>query len=140
MMGRIVPKTVPRNGKRPANDQGLGMLVFESLSAGGIAVFVTLTAVLVLVGSIPTSFGLSLTGVEQPEIGKRLLVGICARTDIRRRLSFGVLVLQRRGIPGNQSAAPGMTALRYVNPMNGLERPPFHRRKRWARGVYLLTI
>jgi hypothetical protein len=40
-----------RNGKGPASDQqGLGMLLFESLSAGGIAVFVALTAVLVLVG------------------------------------------------------------------------------------------
>src|ERR1019366_2447564 len=46
-----MPRAIPRNGKRPASDQqGLGMLVFESLSAGGIAVFVALVAVLVLVG------------------------------------------------------------------------------------------
>lgn len=42
----------PRSANRPTgNKQGLGMLVFESLSAGGIAVFVALAGVLILVGT-----------------------------------------------------------------------------------------
>jgi hypothetical protein len=46
-----MPSTVSRNRKRPASDQqGVAMLVFESLSAGGIAVFLALVTMLVLVG------------------------------------------------------------------------------------------
>jgi ABC-type Fe3+ transport system permease subunit len=42
---------MPEATKHSASDrQGFGMLVFESLSVGGIAVFVALVAVLVLVG------------------------------------------------------------------------------------------
>jgi hypothetical protein len=53
--GRILPISmstpISRNGKRPANDQqGWWMLVFESLSAGVIAVFAALVVVLLLVG------------------------------------------------------------------------------------------
>jgi hypothetical protein len=41
----------PRKRKRPASDeQDWGMLIFESLSAGGIAVFLAFVVVLVLAG------------------------------------------------------------------------------------------
>jgi hypothetical protein len=45
------PRPKAKTKKRPTSDeQGWGMLAFESLSAGGMAVFVTMAAVLVLVG------------------------------------------------------------------------------------------
>jgi len=46
-----MPPARPKPQNRPANDQHYwGMLIFESISAGGFAVFIALSAVLVLAG------------------------------------------------------------------------------------------
>jgi uncharacterized membrane protein (Fun14 family) len=44
------PRPKPKTQRPTSDEQGLGMLIFESLSAGGFAVFITLSAVLILVG------------------------------------------------------------------------------------------
>jgi hypothetical protein len=46
-----MPRTAPKGRKSPANDkQGWWMLIFESISAGGVAILVGIGTVLVLVG------------------------------------------------------------------------------------------
>lgn len=44
-----MPPVRPK-AKKPGDDQDWGMLIFESLSAGGIAVFLTFVVILILAG------------------------------------------------------------------------------------------
>ena len=101
-----------RGSRRPASDeQSWPMLIFESLSAGGIAVLLVLVLALVLVGIYAGIVWPLTNGTWRRPTGKIPLVGESGpMADFRRRIGDWILVFQRGGISGKAGSKSGKHA------------------------------
>lgn len=102
-------RPAPKPRKRPASgQQDWGMLIFESLSAGGIAVLLAMAATLVLVGIytyfVWTFTNWDLAGVKLEKFGSYALLSIFALGTGAGFWCFSGAAFREKGSPRRQSS------------------------------------